>query len=254
MLSFLDTAVIPFLTSLYATVGYLGVFVAMTIEATLLPLPSELILPMAGWMVSDPKQIEPLTHAHWNFWIVVAVGVAGDLTGACFGYFLGSHLGRPFLDRWGRYLLIRKHEIEQAEGFFARWGAPTAFIGRLLPGVRSVIGFAAGVARMPFRRFVLYSALGVIPWTVALVYAGTVLGSNWTEIRDTLGCSRRSSCSRSCSPSSLSSGGVSAIPAGAARSRRPSGGPFRPDTDRVSGVTLRTGRLPRAPSAGSVAD
>jgi membrane protein DedA with SNARE-associated domain len=141
---------------------------------------------MAGWMVSDPKQIEPLTHAGWNFWIVVAVGVAGDLTGACFGYFLGSHLGRPFLDRWGRYLLIRKHEIEQAEGFFGRWGAPTAFIGRLLPGVRSVIGFAAGVARMPFRQFVLYSALGVIPWTVALVYAGTVLGSNWTQIRDAL--------------------------------------------------------------------
>jgi len=186
VLSFIDTAVIPFLQSLYAAVGYLGVFVAMTIEATLLPLPSELILPMAGWMVSDPKQIEPLTHASWNFWIVVAVAVAGDLTGACFGYFLGSHLGRRFLDRWGRYLLIRKHEIEQAEGFFGRWGAPTAFIGRLLPGVRSVVGFAAGIARMPFRPFVAFSALGVIPWTVALVYAGTVLGAHWTEIRDDL--------------------------------------------------------------------
>jgi membrane protein DedA with SNARE-associated domain len=186
VLSFIDTAVIPFLTNLYATVGYLGVFVAMTIEATLLPLPSELILPFAGFMVSNPKEIEPLTHDGWNFWIVVAVAVAGDLTGACFGYFLGARLGRPFLDRWGRYLLIRKHEIEQAEGFFARWGAPTAFFGRLLPGIRSIVGFAAGVARMPFRPFVFYSALGVIPWTVALVYAGTVLGSNWTQIRDTL--------------------------------------------------------------------
>jgi membrane protein DedA with SNARE-associated domain len=186
VLGFIDTMVIPFLQSLYGDVGYLGVFVAMTIEATLLPLPSELILPMAGWMVSDPRQIEPLTHAGWNFWIVVAVGVAGDLTGACFGYFLGSRLGRPFLDRWGRYLLIRKHEIDKAEGFFARWGAPTAFIGRLLPGVRSVMGFAAGVARMPFRQFVVFSGLGVIPWTVALVYAGTVLGSNWTQIRSDL--------------------------------------------------------------------
>jgi membrane protein DedA with SNARE-associated domain len=186
VLSFIDTAVIPFLTSLYAAVGYFGVFVAMTIEATLLPLPSELILPMAGWMVSDPKQVEPLTHAAWNFWIVVAVAVAGDLTGACFGYFLGSHLGRPFLDRWGRYLLIRKSEIEHAEGFFKRWGAPTAFVGRLLPGVRSVVGFAAGVGRMPFRPFVAFSTLGVIPWSVALVYAGTVLGANWTQIRDDL--------------------------------------------------------------------
>ena len=186
MLGFIDTMVIPFLQSLYGDVGYLGVFVAMTIEATLLPLPSELILPMAGWMVSDPRQIEPLTHAGWNFWIVVAVGVAGDLTGACFGYFLGSHLGRRFLDRWGRYLLIREHEIERAESFFARWGAPTAFVGRLLPGVRSITGFATGVGRMPFRPFVFYSALGVIPWTVTLVYAGTLLGGNWRQIREAL--------------------------------------------------------------------
>ena len=186
MLGFIDTMVIPFLQSLYGHVGYLGVYVAMTIEAALLPLPSELILPMAGWMVSDPKQIEPLTHAGWNFWIVVLVGVAGDLTGACFGYFLGSRVGRPFLTRWGRYLLIRQHEIDRVEGFFARWGGPTAFIGRLLPGVRSVTGFSAGIAHMPFRKFVIFSALGVIPWTVALVYAGTVLGSNWTQIRDTL--------------------------------------------------------------------
>jgi membrane protein DedA with SNARE-associated domain len=186
VLGFIDTMVIPFLQSLYGDVGYLGVFVAMTIEATLLPLPSELILPMAGWMVSDPRQIEPLTHAGWNFWIVVAVGVAGDLTGACFGYFLGSHLGRRFLDRWGRYLLIREHEIERAESFFARWGAPTAFVGRLLPGVRSITGFAAGVGRMPFRPFVFYSALGVIPWTVTLVYAGTLLGGNWRQIREAL--------------------------------------------------------------------
>jgi membrane protein DedA with SNARE-associated domain len=178
--------VIPFLTSLYGAVGYLGVFLAMTIEATLLPLPSELILPFAGFMVSDTTKIEPLTHAGWNFWIVVAVGVAGDLTGACCGYFLGSRLGRPFLYRWGRYLLIRQHEIDRAEGFFARWGGPTAFVGRLLPGVRSVTGFAAGVAHMPFRPFVAFSALGVVPWTVALVYAGTVLGSNWTQIRDNL--------------------------------------------------------------------
>lgn len=186
MLGFIDQMAIPFLNSLYGAVGYLGVFVAMTIEATLLPLPSELILPMAGWMVSDPTKIEPLTHAGWNFWIVVAVAVAGDLTGACFGYILGWRLGRPFLVRWGRHLLIREHEIERVEGFFRRWGAPTAFVGRLLPGVRSVTGFAAGVARMPFRPFVLFSALGVIPWTVGLVYAGTVLGSNWPQIRDAL--------------------------------------------------------------------
>jgi membrane protein DedA with SNARE-associated domain len=185
VLGFIDTMVVPFLQSLYGAVGYLGVFVAMTIEATLLPLPSELILPMAGWMVSGGTK-EPLTNSPWNFWIVVVVAVAGDLTGACFGYFLGSRLGRPFLDRWGRYLLIRGHEIDKAEGFFGRWGAPTAFVGRLLPGVRSIIGFVSGVAHMPFKKFFVFSALAAIPWTVALVYAGTLLGSNWQQIRDTL--------------------------------------------------------------------
>jgi membrane protein DedA with SNARE-associated domain len=186
VLQIIDTVVIPFLTNLYGAVGYLGVFVAMVIESTLLPIPSELILPYAGFLISDPTKIEPLTHSPWNFWIVVVVGVAANTTGSIFGYLLGAKLGRPFLDRWGRYLLIRKHEVDQAEAFFARWGSPTAFVSRLLPGVRSVISFIAGVSHMPIGRFIFYSTLGAIPWTIALVYGGTVLGSNWTQIRDSL--------------------------------------------------------------------
>ncbi len=185
MLGFIDTGVIPFLHDLYAAVGYLGVFFAMVVESTLLPLPSELILPFAGFLISD-HSIEPLTHTQWNFWIVVVVGVVANTTGSLFGYALGAKLGRPFLDRWGRFLLIRKHEVDQAERFFARWGSPTAFFSRLLPGVRSVISFIAGVSHMPIKPFLAYSTLGAIPWTIALVYAGTVLGSNWTQIRDTL--------------------------------------------------------------------
>jgi membrane protein DedA with SNARE-associated domain len=185
VLGFIDTAVIPFLHDLYAAVGYLGVFFAMVVESTLLPLPSELILPFAGFLVSD-HSIEPLTHSEWNFWIVVVVGVVANTTGSLCGYALGAKLGRPFLDRWGRYLLVRKHEVDQAESFFARWGSPTAFISRLLPGVRSVISFIAGVSHMPIGRFTVYSTLGAIPWTIALVYAGTVLGANWTRIRDDL--------------------------------------------------------------------
>ena len=187
MLGFIDTAVIPFLDHLYAAVGYLGVFFAMVVESTLLPLPSELILPFAGYLVvSDPAQLEPITHSPWNFWIIVVIGVAGNTTGSLLGYALGAKLGRPFLDRWGRYLLVRKHEVDQAEHFFERWGSATAFISRLLPGIRSVISFIAGVSHMPVRRFAIYSTLGAIPWTIALVYAGTVLGSNWTRIRDDL--------------------------------------------------------------------
>jgi membrane protein DedA with SNARE-associated domain len=186
VLSFIDTMVIPFLDHLYAAVGYLGVFFAMFVESTLLPLPSELILPFAGWKVVDPTAIEPLTHAPWNFWIVVIVGTTANTAGSLFGYFLGARLGRPFLDRWWKYLLIRKHEVDQAERFFARWGSPTAFFSRLLPGVRSVISFVAGISHMPIGRFTVYSTLGAIPWTIALVYAGTVLGGNWKQIREDL--------------------------------------------------------------------
>ncbi len=185
MLGFIDTAVIPFLHDLYAAVGYLGVFLTMVAESTIVPIPSEIILPFAGFLVSD-HSIEPLTHDEWNFWVVVFVGVAANTVGSLFGYALGAKLGRPFLDRWGRYLLVRKHEVDQAERFFARWGSPTAFISRLLPGIRTVISFVAGVSHMPIKRFAIYSTLGAIPWTIALVYAGTVLGSNWTRIRDDL--------------------------------------------------------------------
>ncbi len=186
MLGFIDTAVIPFLDHLYAAVGYLGVFLAMVAESTIVPIPSELILPFAGFLVSDTSKIEPLTHGPWNFWVVVVIGVVANTTGSLFGYALGARLGRPFLDRWGRFLLVRPHEIVVAERFFERWGSPTAFISRLLPGVRTVISFVAGVSHMPIGQFTVYSTLGAIPWTIALVYAGTVLGANWTRIRDNL--------------------------------------------------------------------
>ena len=185
MLSFIDSSVIPFLTSLYGSVGYLGVFFVMVLESTIVPIPSEIILPFAGFEISS-HAIEPLTHGEWNFWVVVVIGVAANTIGSLCGYALGIKLGRPFLDRWGRFLLVRKHEVDQAERFFKRWGSPTAFIGRLLPGVRTVISFIAGVSHMPIKRFTIYSTLGAIPWTIALVYAGTVLGSNWKQIRDDL--------------------------------------------------------------------
>jgi membrane protein DedA with SNARE-associated domain len=186
VLSFIDTIVIPMLRDLYASVGYLGVFLTMTLESMIFPIPSELILPFAGWRVVDPTAIEPLTHARWNFWIVVVVGVAANTTGSLLGYALGAKLGRPFLDRWGKYLLVRKHEVDHAEAFFARWGSPTAFFSRLLPGIRTVISFIAGISHMPVKRFTIYSTLGAIPWTIALVWAGTVMGENWTRIRDDL--------------------------------------------------------------------
>ena len=186
MTHLIDTLVIPFLQALYGAVGYAGVFVAMTIESAMIPLPSELILPFAGFLVSDPAQIEPLTGRAWDFWIAVIVGTGGNTTGSTIAYAIGRYGGRPFLERYGRYLLIRGHDLELADRWFARWGAPTAFFSRLLPIVRTFISFPAGVARMPFRAFVVYSTAGALPWSIALVWAGQKLGDNWPTIRDLL--------------------------------------------------------------------
>ena len=186
MFAFIDQVVIPFLNSLYGAVGYLGVIVAMTIESAMVPLPSELILPYAGFLISDPSQLEPLTHGPWGFWIVVVAATVGNTLGSLISYAIGAYGGRPFLERYGRYLLIRPHEIELAERFFADHGGATVFVGRLLPIVRTFISFPAGVARMPLGRFVAYSTAGALIWSTLLLYAGTVLGENWADIRHAL--------------------------------------------------------------------
>jgi membrane protein DedA with SNARE-associated domain len=186
VLAFIDQIVIPFLNSLYGAVGYLGVLIAMAIESAMIPLPSELILPYAGFLVSDPSQLEPLTKGPWSFWIVVIAGTIGNTVGSLIAYAIGAWGGRPFLERYGRYLLIRHHEIELAERFFDRYGSATAFFSRLLPIVRTFISFPAGVARMPLGRFIAYSTAGAFLWSILLVYAGTVLGANWEDIRHAL--------------------------------------------------------------------
>jgi membrane protein DedA with SNARE-associated domain len=186
VLAFIDQIVIPFLNSLYGAVGYLGVLVAMTIESAMIPLPSELILPYAGFLVSDPSQLEPITGGPWNFWIVVIVATIGNTVGSLIAYGIGAYGGRPFLERYGRYLLIRQHEIDAADRFFERYGAATVFFSRMLPIVRTFISFPAGVTRMPLGKFLLYSIAGAIPWSIALVFAGVQLGDNWVQIREAL--------------------------------------------------------------------
>jgi membrane protein DedA with SNARE-associated domain len=186
LLAFIDEIVIPFLNSLYGSVGYVGVMAAMAIESAMVPLPSELILPYAGFLVSDPSQVEPLTGGTWNYWIVVVVATIGNTIGSLVGYAIGAWGGRPFLERYGKYLLIRPHEIELADQFFQKYGAATAFFSRLLPIVRTFISFPAGVARMPVLTFIVYSTAGAFLWSMLLVFAGVQLGANWVQIRHAL--------------------------------------------------------------------
>jgi membrane protein DedA with SNARE-associated domain len=186
VIAFIDEIALPFLQSLYGAVGYIGVMLAMAIESAMVPLPSELILPFGGFMVSSSAQIEPLTGQPWNFWIVVIVATVGNTLGSLIAYAIGAYGGRPFLERYGKYLLIREHEIEAADRFFEKYGAATVFFGRLLPIVRTFISFPAGVTRMPIGKFIAYSTAGALPWSIALVWAGVLLGDNWVEIREML--------------------------------------------------------------------
>ena len=177
MLSALEGLVIPFLENLYRTMGYGGVCLAMAIESANIPLPSELIMPMAGWMVS---------RGEFDLFLVALVGAIGNLLGSIASYWLGALGGRPFLQRYGRYLLISPHDLETGDRWFARYGEPIAFFSRLLPVVRTFISLPAGIARMHFGRFCLYTFMGSFPWSLMLAWAGMQAGDHWIEVRHVL--------------------------------------------------------------------
>ncbi len=174
MLAALEQYLIPLLEGIYRSVGYLGVFLAMAIESACIPLPSEIILPLAGWMVS---------RGDFDFWLASIAGTLGCTLGSAIAYWVGALGGRPLLLRYGRYVLISPHEIDTADRWFARYGEAAIFFSRLLPVVRTFISFPAGVVRMNFARFLLYTTLGSLPWSLALVYAGKLLGDNWLVVR-----------------------------------------------------------------------
>jgi membrane protein DedA with SNARE-associated domain len=181
----IDQFVLPFIDSLYARFGYVGVVIAMTIESAAIPLPSELILPFAGWSVSRGIN-EPLTGQPWTYWGAVVAGVVGNTLGSLASYAVGALGGRPLLERYGKYVLISAHDLEVADRWFARWGDLTVFFSRMLPIVRTFISVPAGVARMPLWRFTLFSIAGAVPWVMLLVWGGMLLGDHWLELKHNL--------------------------------------------------------------------
>jgi len=185
VLDALDAIVLPFLESLYERLGYIGVVIAMTIESCAIPLPSELILPFAGWSVSRGL-IEPLTSSPWSYWGAVFAGVLGNTLGSLASYAIGAYGGRPLVERYGKYVLISAHDLELAERWFARFGEVTVFFSRMLPIVRTFISVPAGIARMPLWRFTLFSVLGAVPWVMLLVWGGMQLGDHWLELKQSL--------------------------------------------------------------------
>jgi len=179
---FLNGPVRDLVTQIYAAVGYLGVAFWVALESVIIPIPSELVLPFAGFLVGEGTAIEPLTGQPWNLVLVTLFGTIGATVGALVAYAIGLFGGRPIIERWGRYLGISPADLDRAETFFERHGDAAAFFGRLVPVIRSLVSFAAGVARMPLGRFVLFTFLGSLPFTLLLATAGVVLGQNWATV------------------------------------------------------------------------
>jgi membrane protein DedA with SNARE-associated domain len=159
-------------TSVIAAAGYPGVVVLMAMESACLPIPSEVIMPFAGYLASIGR---------FNLWLVATFGAIGCNIGSAIAYEVGARGGRPFLERWGRYVLIGRDELDRVDRIFARYGAISVLIGRLLPIIRTFIALPAGIARMNRWTFQLYTFIGSWPWCLALAWVGYQLGVRWNQ-------------------------------------------------------------------------
>lgn len=159
-----------FTTAVIVALGYPGVALLMAIESACIPLPSEIIMPFAGYLVSQ---------GHFTLWGVATAGAIGNNIGSHLAYLAGRHGGRPLVERYGRYVLIDAHDLDRADRFFARFGDGAVLIGRLLPVIRTFIAFPAGVVRMPLLRFHIFTFIGSWPWCYALAWVGLQLGQAW---------------------------------------------------------------------------
>jgi len=166
-------ALFLFIKSLIATSGYGGIVILMAIESACIPLPSELIMPFAGYLVHEGTMK--------LLWVATA-GAIGCNVGSLIAYEIGCYGGRPLVERYGRWILMGRRELDWADRFFARWGYLAVFIARLLPIVRTFVALPAGVARMPRLRFHVYTFLGSWPWCFGLAWLGMKLGENWRVI------------------------------------------------------------------------
>ncbi|MFZ5826996.1 MAG: DedA family protein [Bacillota bacterium] len=154
--------------------GYWGIALGMALESACIPLPSEIVLPFGGFLAAVGRI---------SFTQAFMAGQLGGLAGSVVAYGLGRYGGRALLERYGRYLLISEREIAVADRWFQKRGELTVFLARLLPGVRTFISLPAGVAGMGFGRFLFYSFMGMLPWTLLFTWAGYRLGQNWLQVR-----------------------------------------------------------------------
>ena len=154
---------------------YIAIFVLMLLESALVPIPSEIVMPFSGFLCYLGRL---------SLISVVLAASIGNLIGSLIAYWLGIHYGRPFLTKYGKYLLITEEHLDYAERLFNKHGEPIILISRMLPAVRTVISFPAGIGRMRLDKFIIYTFIGSLPWNFILTYVGFMLGDKWFIIFD----------------------------------------------------------------------
>ncbi len=152
--------------------GYVGIVLLMAIESACIPLPSEIIMPFSGYLVYKGE---------FNLWLVGIAGAFGCVMGSLVAYWVGMYGGRPLIEKYGRFILISRHDLDLADRWFASFGEIIFFASRLLPVIRTFIAFPAGVARMNLKRFIIYTFAGSLPWCLGLAYVGQKLGEKWNK-------------------------------------------------------------------------
>jgi membrane protein DedA with SNARE-associated domain len=171
------SAVISWIVTTIGKLGYPGIVALMFLESSFFPFPSEVVVPPAGYLASLGEMSLP---------VVIAMGILGSLLGAWFNYWIAVRFGRPFFERFGKYVLVSPETLDKADRFFARHGHISTFVGRLIPGIRQYVSLPAGVARMNLAVFSLFTALGAGIWVVVLALVGYWVGNNQALVMDSL--------------------------------------------------------------------
>jgi len=177
----LEQELLSFINHTYTLMEWPGVVLLMAIESACIPLPSELIMPLAGWMLVEKQSLGAI-----HTLVAGAYGALGCTIGSIIAYGVGMWGGRPFLNKFGKYVLISRHDLDLADRWFYRSGSWVIFVSRLLPVVRTFISLPAGIARMHFIKFSIYTFLGSFIWCAGLAYGGYQMGEHWEQIRDVM--------------------------------------------------------------------
>jgi membrane protein DedA with SNARE-associated domain len=173
MIEQISARLLEFSSWAMSTLGYSGVVLLMAIESACIPFPSEIIMPLAGYLAFTGR---------FNLYMAATMGALGCNLGSWLAYEVGSYGGRPLVEKYGRYVLLNAHDLEITDRLFHKYGEITILISRMLPVVRTFIALPAGIARMPRLRFHLYTFVGSWPWCFGLAYAGMKLAANWRTL------------------------------------------------------------------------